>query len=164
INPYADGLLGRNELKLKLRRKAKRTKLMGGGVGGATASDVDLEEGIRTGWVCVNIGRVEGGELPEQAEKRERREAGLVGFGKGESGCSVVVQMMTEEKRGEIDLERLWMGMLRRQGKEREQADLEEREAGLEQGLAEGMVVPEVHPTSMPPAGALMQGSANMTA
>ncbi|KAK5728676.1 ATPase synthesis protein 25 mitochondrial [Elasticomyces elasticus] len=118
ITPFADGLLGRNELKLKLRRRAKRTRLMSGGVGAGT-SDTDLEEGIRTGWVCVNIGRVEGGELPEQQAERERRQASVVGFGTQETGCSIVVQLMTEEKRGEIDLERLWGGMLKGAMKEK---------------------------------------------
>jgi hypothetical protein len=114
-------------LKLKLRRKAKRAKLMSGSssfVGGA--AETELEEGIRTGWVCVNIGRVDGGELPEQKARREERAQRTVGFGMAdEGGCSLVVQLMTEEKRGEMDLEKLWMGMLRRS----EKATLLERES-----------------------------------
>jgi hypothetical protein len=47
---------------------------------------------------------VEGGELPGV----ERRMEKVVGFGPSEGGCSVVVQLMTEEKRGEVDLETLW--------------------------------------------------------
>ena len=69
---------------------------------GAKATEV--EEGMRTGWVCVNVGRVEGGEVPG----RERRMEGVVGFGPGEVGCGVVVQLLTEERRGEVDLEGLW--------------------------------------------------------
>ncbi|KAK1070385.1 ATPase synthesis protein 25 mitochondrial, partial [Friedmanniomyces endolithicus] len=137
INPIADGLLGRNELKLKLRRRAKRTRLMSGGVGAGTA-DTDLEEGIRTGWVCVNLGRVEGGELPEHRVDRERRQRDIVGFGAQETGCSVVVQLMMEEKRGEVDLERLWMGML--YGARKEKMDTGSSEPEVE---VETMVTPE---------------------
>jgi len=160
ISPFADGLLGRNELKLKLRRRAKRTRLMSGGVGGATASDVDLEEGIRTGWVCVNIGRVQGGELPEQAKEREERSKEVVGFGKQEDGCNVVVQMMTEEKRGEIDLERLWMGMLRRQGKERET----DAEDGPSNGGGQHVIAQELDPAGMAESVGSVQRDAALSA
>ncbi|KAK1812376.1 ATPase synthesis protein 25 mitochondrial [Friedmanniomyces endolithicus] len=135
INPIADGLLGRNELKLKLRRRAKRTRLMSGGVGAGTA-DTDLEEGIRTGWVCVNLGRVEGGELPEHRVDRERRQREIVGFGAQETGCSVVVQLMTEEKRGEVDLERLWMGMLNGVRKDKMEIGSIESEAETENKMS----------------------------
>ncbi|KAK3678142.1 ATPase synthesis protein 25 mitochondrial [Recurvomyces mirabilis] len=152
LTPYADGLLGRNELKLKLKRRAKRTRLINAvgashtsaGSGSAEDSDMDVEEGIRTGWVCVNIGRVEGGELPEQKARREEREKGLVGFGEGESGCAIVVQLMTEEKREEVGLERLWGGILRASRKEAAAvaAEKEERDAGvLEQSLGSGEAV-----------------------
>jgi len=135
INPIADGLLGRNELKLKLRRRAKRTRLMSGGVGAGTA-DTDLEEGIRTGWVCVNLGRVEGGELPEHRVDRERRQMEVVGFGSQETGCSVVVQLMTEEKRGEIDLERLWVGILNGSRKEKTDTGSNELEVEAEDKMS----------------------------
>ncbi|KAK5687489.1 ATPase synthesis protein 25 mitochondrial [Elasticomyces elasticus] len=151
ITPFADGLLGRNELKLKLRRRAKRTRLMSGGVGAGT-SDTDLEEGIRTGWVCVNIGRVKGGELPEQQEARERRLAGVVGFGTQETGCSIVVQLMTEEKRGEIDLERLWGGMLRGAQKEkalREGGESEVESASQDVASQDSAVRRELDPVGM---------------
>ncbi|KAK4574783.1 ATPase synthesis protein 25 mitochondrial [Recurvomyces mirabilis] len=147
LTPYADGLLGRNELKLKLKRRAKRTRLINAvgasrssaGSGSAEDTDMDVEEGIRTGWVCVNVGRVEGGELPEQKARREDREKGLVGFGKGESGCAIVVQLMTEEKREEVGLERLWGGILRASRKEAAAvvAKKEEREAGGLKQLSE---------------------------
>ncbi|TKA62458.1 hypothetical protein B0A55_10909 [Friedmanniomyces simplex] len=161
MTPYADGLLGRNELKLKLRRRAKRMRLMSGGVGAGTA-DTDLEEGIRTGWVCVNIGRVGGGELPEQQLERERRQKEIVGFGKQEGGCSIVVQLMTEEKRGEIDLERLWTGMLR--GAQRESEEVKSQEQALEaegEGGRESVVVHELDPAGMVhSAGATQRGVA----
>ncbi|KAF2156457.1 hypothetical protein K461DRAFT_96317 [Myriangium duriaei CBS 260.36] len=87
LKPFADGLLGRNELKLARRRRAKRANLLKG-VGGGSTGGEGLEDGLRTGWVCVNLGR--------------------------EEGCRVVVQMMTDEKRGQLDLESLWMGLVKR--------------------------------------------------
>jgi len=122
LSPYADGLLGRNELKLKLRRKAKRSKMLSA-VGTKTTDAGEVDDGIRTGWVCVNIDKVEGGELPAQKEEREREVQGFVGFGGRTPGCRIVVQMMTEEKRGQIDLESLWGGILRRAGKAKEEVE-----------------------------------------
>ncbi|TVY30240.1 ATPase synthesis protein 25, mitochondrial [Lachnellula hyalina] len=104
LRPSADGLLGRNEMKLKLRRKAKRAKLMG-------TTDGTEDDGIRTGWVCVDVGVVEGaeGEADDVPEPQD-----FVGFGRKTDGVRVVVQMLTEEKRQEIELERLWGGILNR--------------------------------------------------
>ncbi|TVY19616.1 Mitochondrial ATPase synthesis protein 25 [Lachnellula arida] len=104
LRPSADGLLGRNEMKLKLRRKAKRAKLMGN-------TDGTEDDGIRTGWVCVDVGVVEGaeGEVEDIPEPQD-----FVGFGRKTDGVRVVVQMLTEEKRQEIELERLWGGILKR--------------------------------------------------
>nr|POE72291.1 atpase synthesis protein 25, mitochondrial [Quercus suber] len=124
LSPYADGLLGRNELKLKLRRKAKRSRLLSA-VGAKSTADTELDDGIRTGWVCVNVGRVEGGELPENAEKLQRAE-GVIGFGARIGGSSIVVQMLTEEKRGQMDLEKLWTGIMSRAKREKDKADLED--------------------------------------
>nr|POE74039.1 atpase synthesis protein 25, mitochondrial [Quercus suber] len=124
LSPFADGLLGRNELKLKLRRKAKRSRLLSA-VGAKSTADTDIDDGIRTGWVCVNVGRVDGGELPETAEKLQRAE-GVVGFGARVGGCSIVVQMLTEEKRGQMDLEKLWTGIMSRAKREKDKADLED--------------------------------------
>jgi hypothetical protein len=112
MKPYADGLLGRNELKLKIRRKVKRARLMSA-VGSSATGRGDLDDGIRTGWVCVNVGRVEGGELPEDQSKLQRAE-GMVGFGAHTTGSNIVVQMLTEEKRAEVDLEKLWTGIMNR--------------------------------------------------
>jgi len=106
LRPDADGLLGRNELKLKLKRKAKRAKLMG------NTSDLNADDGVRTGWVCVDVGVVEGAE--GEAVPPPRHD--FVGFGRRTDGVRIVVQMMTEEKREEIDLEKLWAGILRRGG------------------------------------------------
>jgi hypothetical protein len=105
LRPDADGLLGRNELKLKLRRKSRRAKLMG------SAVDDNGDDGVRTGWVCVDVGVVDG---PETNGDDIHPAQGFVGFGRRTDGVKIVVQMLTEEKRVEIDLERLWGGILRR--------------------------------------------------
>jgi len=126
LSPFADGLLGRNELKLKMRRKAKRSKLLSA-VGAKATGEGEVDDGIRTGWVCVNVGKVEGGELPRQ--EREREVKGFVGFNTQTSGTRIVVQMLTDEKRGHIDLEALWNGILRRSKKEQDLAAEESREA-----------------------------------
>ncbi|KAK6432615.1 ATPase synthesis protein 25 mitochondrial, partial [Oleoguttula sp. CCFEE 5521] len=132
MTPYADGLLGRNELKLKMKRKAKRTRLMSA-VGAKSTGEGELDDGLRTGWVCVNVGRVEDGELPEIMGKVQRAE-GYVGFGAETTGCNIVVQLMTEEKRGEVDLEKLWGGIMNRArrdaGKEGDEATSASDEAG----------------------------------
>jgi hypothetical protein len=125
MSPYADGLLGRNELKLKIRRKVKRARLMSA-VGSKASGSGELDDGIRTGWVCVNVGRVEGGELPEEQIKLQRAE-GMVGFGAHTTGSNIVVQMLTEEKRGEIDLEKLWTGIMSRARRDNEKAIEEAR-------------------------------------
>ena len=147
LRPYADGLLGRNELKLKLRRKARRQKMMGL-VGGREVTTVD--DGITTGWVCVNVGavdedlqprkRTEGEqvedmsaegedssrshvevdakqdeeyqnpaeELDDQEDTEDEVKDDYAGFGSRSNSPRIVVQMFTEEKRLEMDLEGLW--------------------------------------------------------
>jgi hypothetical protein len=136
LTPYADGLLGRNELKLKLRRKAKRTRLLSA-VGSKETASQDIDDGIRTGWVCVNVGRVEGGALQKPAEEMEN----IVGFGTQSSGSRIVVQMMTDEKRGQIDLETLWSGILRRSVKAKTDKDQEVDDA--EKRVRSGMLLEE---------------------
>lgn len=103
LRPDADGLLGRNELKLKLKRKARRAKLIG------NKETEDMDDGVRTGWVCVNVGTVDG------AVKEEPQSQNFIGFGRRSEGVKIVVQMLVEEKRQEIDLERLWTGITERQ-------------------------------------------------
>ncbi|KAJ9613381.1 ATPase synthesis protein 25 mitochondrial [Cladophialophora chaetospira] len=141
LRPYADGLLGRNELKLKLRRKARRMKLAQS-VGNTSA--VSSDDGITTGWVCVNLGAIEepvaedmdeqegdkeevveqmeleveaanklrrkAQETPEEGEDEYHNppEEEYVGFGSRTNSPRIVVQMFTEEKRVEMDLEGLW--------------------------------------------------------
>jgi len=113
LTPNADGLLGRNELKLKLRRKARRLRMLG--AAGAVETP-NADDGITTGWVCVNVGSVENG--PEAPQQEQRR--GFVGFGTRSDQAKIVVQMMTEEKRSEVDLEALWQGTLEREHRKME--------------------------------------------
>lgn len=108
LQPHADGLLGRGELKLKLRRKARRSRLLSS-VG--SADKVNQDDGLSTGWICVNVGMIEDGE----GEKEFHPEVdGLVGFGEHLEGARVVIQMLTQEKREELDLEELWGNLLER--------------------------------------------------
>jgi hypothetical protein len=142
LRPYADGLLGRNELKLKLRRKARRMKLAQSV--GNTLSGHGADDGITTGWICVNLGsvdeavlsdevrggqrveeslqvQVEEGEVSEKARRKAQEspmegeeeyhnpsEDDYVGFGSRTNSTRIVVQMFTEEKRADMDLEGLW--------------------------------------------------------
>lgn len=108
LTPYADGLMGRGEMKLKMRRKARRTRLLSS-VGSSETTTTD--DGLRTGWICVNVGTVEDGRASVEDLTRHY---GYVGFGSEAEGAKVVIQMLTEEKREELDLEDLWGKMLRR--------------------------------------------------
>ncbi|KAL5336400.1 hypothetical protein BJX70DRAFT_390019 [Aspergillus crustosus] len=116
LTPYADGLLGRNELKIKLRRKVRRAR-----VASRTGTLVDeKDDGITTGWICVNAGVVEKGAVQEQ------QDGVFEGFGHLTRDTRVVVQMFTEEKRAELDLEKLWTGRIVRaqQAKEERHSDV----------------------------------------
>ena len=112
LTPYADGLLGRNELKLKMRRKMRRTRMLTA-YGARESSSQD--DGITTGWVCVNAGVVDDCETADQ-----ELSDGAIGFGTRTSGVSIVVQIMTDEKRGALDLEGLWQGVLNRSGRKQQ--------------------------------------------
>ncbi|OOF92608.1 hypothetical protein ASPCADRAFT_8264 [Aspergillus carbonarius ITEM 5010] len=105
LSPYADGLLGRNELKIKLRRKARRARLASRS---GTMFD-EKDDGITTGWICVNAGVV------EEAPVKEVQDYSFEGFGHTVLGTRVVVQIFTEEKRAEVDLEGLWKNRAERE-------------------------------------------------
>lgn len=164
LRPYADGLLGRNELKLKLRRKARRLKLERAA---GRQSDHAADDGITTGWVCVNVGPVDQVEIPvtaaaeqgevtdvasseqkqqdqeqldadeeaeyanpEQIEAEAEAEAeednsdpSYVGFGSRTTSQRIVVQMFTEEKRSEMNLEELWDARASRRVRKEEKAE-----------------------------------------
>ncbi|KAL8730708.1 MAG: hypothetical protein Q9166_003900 [cf. Caloplaca sp. 2 TL-2023] len=130
LSPYADGLLGRGELRLKLKRKNRRTRMLNS-VGASDTRNTD--DGIRTGWVCVNIGVIKDDRATRQ-EEVDHKDDGYVGFGGETSGVKVVVQMLTEEKRQELDLETLWNQALARytRRKDRIAKGLEEKAATSE--------------------------------
>ncbi|OAP64894.1 hypothetical protein AYL99_00866 [Fonsecaea erecta] len=163
LRPYADGLLGRNELKLKLRRKARKMKLAQSV--GNTVAMKDADDGITTGWICVNMGPIDDAVLPEMQEAAEARmgieaEEGqhassasptnatmtrkmqetlaedeeeeyhnpaeeYVGFGSRTDSPRIVVQMFTEDKRVEMDLEGLWDVRNTRRAQREEKANVE---------------------------------------
>lgn len=114
LSPHADGLLGRNELKIKLRRKAKRARAAS--QSGAIIDEKD--DGITTGWICVNTGVVD-----KNAPKLDISETEIEGFGQLDRGTTVVVQIFTEEKRADVDLDGLWQSTLDRAERKRLQAD-----------------------------------------
>ena len=105
ISAQADGLMGRNELKIKLRRIARKAKLLGNS-GVARGGD----DGITTGWICVNLGSVEGSHKETVMTDEQGRPTG---FGVPQTGTTIVVQMLTGPRREEQDMESLWKGMLK---------------------------------------------------
>ncbi|KAM7183401.1 hypothetical protein V8F33_013608 [Rhypophila sp. PSN 637] len=106
IHAKADGLIGRNVLKTRLRRKARKEKLLGSS--GVTRGG---DDGITTGWICVNVGTV--GRSDVEIEILDE-DGNSTGFGVPRMGTTVVVQMMTESRRQELNLEKLWSDKLRR--------------------------------------------------
>ena len=199
LRPYADGLLGRNELKLKLRRKARRVRLAASVGNTMYEKGGGADDGITTGWICVNVGQVEEDHLqdvPEgfraaaESDTREQEddsvaEPGMeeqdgeatiesghqrelmaeviadtgtkieeeeyinpeqsiedqdnnyIGFGSRSYAPRIVVQMFTEEKRAELDLEGLWQDRSTRRSRKAVIAN-EDAEAALEeQSMAE---------------------------
>ena len=123
MHPSADGLLGRNEMKLKLRRKARRSKMLRN-VG--ASEGVEADEDLHTGWVCVNIGKVEPAASQLEMEREQEQESqGFVGFGSRFEGVRLVVQMFTENKRAQFDLETLWGGVLRRRAAKEKEGERE---------------------------------------
>jgi ribosomal silencing factor RsfS len=130
LKANAAGLLGRNELKIKLRRKAKRMKMLAN-VGGREEAMGNLDDGIRTGWICCTIGRMEA--HPDDTVIPGTDGDNFVGFRDVKPGVNVVVQMFTEEKRAEIDLETLWGGVLKTH--ERQDAMAEDQLKELEEHL-----------------------------
>ncbi|KAH0834500.1 hypothetical protein AYO21_08388 [Fonsecaea monophora] len=166
LRPYADGLLGRNELKLKLRRKARKMKLAQSV--GNTVAMKDADDGITTGWICVNMGAIDDAVMPElqededgdqmrtdaaegdeqrvspaspvapimtrkmqetlaEDEEDEYQNPGddYVGFGSRSDSPRIVVQMFTEDKRVEMDLEGLWDVRNTRRAQREERANVE---------------------------------------
>lgn len=144
LSPYADGLMGRGELKLKLRRKARRAKLLSN-VGSSETSPTD--DGLRTGWICVNIGTIEDGRVSTEDPTKED---GYVGFGSEAEGARVVIQMLTEEKREELDLEDLWGKMLRRHERKVDRISKSQHEAVVDQEIGQSSIQEEHSESDLP--------------
>jgi hypothetical protein len=70
-----------------------------------------VDDGIRTGWICVRVGRVEPAETAQEATQEDDQ---FVGFGESSRHVTIVVQMFTEEKRADVDVEGLWENVLER--------------------------------------------------
>ncbi|KAL6719178.1 ATPase synthesis protein 25 mitochondrial [Lecanora helva] len=135
LSPYADGLLGRGELKLKLKRKARRARLLSN-VGSSETESRD--DGLRTSWICINVGTIQDGR--ENTEDYSDQEA-YVGFGGETEGAKVVVQMLTQEKREELDLEDLWRKMLIRHERKESRIEKGQDESQMGQGTGESSLV-----------------------
>jgi hypothetical protein len=131
LRANAAGLLGRNELKIKLRRKAKRMKMLAN-VGGAEPEG-NLDDGIRTGWICCTVGKIPAHPDDKGVVGARGEGEGFVGFSDVKPGVNIVVQMFTEEKREEIDLEALWGGVLKTH--ERNEGKAEEMVRNLQEEL-----------------------------
>ncbi|KAI0406209.1 hypothetical protein F4802DRAFT_121407 [Xylaria palmicola] len=99
VHADADGLLGPNERKIKLRRRARRAKLLG------TMGTDDADDGIRTGWICVNLGTVDRSGTESAVVAEDGR---VSGFGVSQTGSTIVFQIMTARRREEMGLEDLW--------------------------------------------------------
>lgn len=142
--------------------KASVGNLMGG-----MENERGGDDGITTGWICVNVGQVEDKIGVEQADESDQAVAGAerdlkeedqeqeyinpptsseaaeeepeeqdpdptyIGFGSRSNASRIVVQMFTEEKRAELDLEGLWQDRATRRTRKAERND-EEAEAAVE--------------------------------
>ncbi|KAH6659880.1 hypothetical protein BKA67DRAFT_530007 [Truncatella angustata] len=111
----ADGLLGPNERKTKLKRKAKKARLLG------TMGTDDTDDGITTGWICVNMGTINRSNVESAVLAEDGR---IAGFGVPQTGSTIVVQVMTESRRTELGLETLWQRTLDRQTKQEPNKEL----------------------------------------
>lgn len=107
VGARADGLIGPGELKTKLRRLRKKAKMLGTN----TTILPGADNGISTGWVCVNFAAHDHGVQESSTFDESGR---FSGFGAPLTGTTVVVQCMTESRRHELDLETLWRGILKR--------------------------------------------------
>lgn len=110
IHAHADGLLGRKEFKIKQRRAQRKAKLLGTSANPAAPNDT-----FTTRWVCMNLGTI--GSTPSDETAIETAGGGFTGFGTRQTGTTIVVQVLTESKRTELDLETLWSRILARRGK-----------------------------------------------
>lgn len=134
LTPYADGLMGKGELKLKMRRKARRARLLSN-VGSSETATTD--DGLRTGWICVNVGTIDDGRASVEDLTKQH---GYVGFGSKAEGAKVVIQMLTEEKREELDLEDLWGKILRRHEKKEDRISKAQDGVSADQEMSQSSI------------------------
>lgn len=105
IQAHADGVLGKKEFKIRIRRKQRKAKLLG-----TAATPMGHGDGVTTRWICTNLGTISS----DSQEAVEYETA--TGFGTRQNGTTIVVQTFTESKRKELDLELLWSRILARRG------------------------------------------------
>ena len=134
LAPYADGLMGRGELKLRLRRKVRRARLLSRWGDSQSSTTYD---GLRTGWICVNVGTIEDGRAPVQDPSNQY---GYVGFGSKAEGATVVIQMLTQEKREELDLEDLWGKMVKRHQRKEDRISKAQNSVSADQETDQSLV------------------------
>lgn len=116
IESNADGLIGPGELKTKLRRMRRKAKLLG-----SSAIQLGGDDGISTGWICINLGTL-GTQLGQHSEgTRFDADGRMSGFGASVTGSTIVVQVMTQARRDELKLEKLWNQQLIRSETEAEE-------------------------------------------
>lgn len=108
FNADADGLIGRKDFKIALRRRQRRAKLLG-------TTPSPAESGLTTRWICMNLGTIEYQSTEEMPFESDN--GIMTGFGVRQTGgTTIVVQMFTESKRKELELELLWSRILARRG------------------------------------------------
>ncbi|KAG8166608.1 hypothetical protein KVR01_002297 [Diaporthe batatas] len=105
IQAHADGILGPNEFKIKMRRKQRKAKLLG-----TAATPMGRDDGATTRWICTNLGTI------SSASHKPVEYETPTGFGTKQTGTTIVLQAFTESKRKELDLELLWSRILARRG------------------------------------------------
>lgn len=122
FNAHADGLIGRKDFKIALRRRQRKAKLLG-------TTPSPAESGLTTRWICMNLGTIEYQSTEEMPLESEN--GTMSGFGVRQTGgTTIVVQMFTESKRQEMELETLWSRILaRRSNQVLVEDDLEYAEA-----------------------------------
>ncbi|KKF96569.1 ATPase synthesis protein 25 mitochondrial [Ceratocystis platani] len=101
VEASADGLIGAGELRTKLRRLRRKDKIMGSG----NVVHHGGDDGISTGWICVNLGTI-GNTISEELHIDGAGK--MSGFGGSTDGTTIVLQVMTESRREELALEQLW--------------------------------------------------------
>jgi len=77
-------------------------------VGNTVAMKEGGDDGITTGWICCNLGAIDEVGETDAEEEHTNLESGYAGFGSKTNAPRIVVQMFTEDKRLEMDLEGLW--------------------------------------------------------